>query len=91
MEGLVHLYLVVGAAGQHLGDVGPLVAHRLVRVEQRLILRAGPLTLVDIWVEVVVPPLPALLSRASGKRRGDDRPRACAVLADKLCDFVVLC
>ena len=57
---------VVGPARQLLGDVGPAVASAvLLALEDDAILGLGPGSLGDGGVEVVVPPLSALLPDAS--------------------------
>jgi hypothetical protein len=52
---------VVSASGQHLGHLCPLAAVGRVRQEQDPLLVQHPLHLQDVRVQVVVPPLPALL------------------------------
>ena len=84
------LDLVVRAAGQCLGNVGPLVAHRLMRLEELLVFLECPVALVDDRVQVIVPPLAALLARPRGQLGGDHRPRASAMLRDEGSDLHVL-
>mmetsp|Transcript_29657 Transcript_29657/g.94377 ORF Transcript_29657/g.94377 Transcript_29657/m.94377 type:complete len:282 (-) Transcript_29657:158-1003(-) len=64
------LDLVVGAAFNRLGDVGPSVAHRAVRLDELQVLFLGPLALVDHRVQMVMPSLAALLA---GATRGEVR------------------
>lgn len=55
-------YLVVGAALQEGGDPGPFIPVKVVGLQQYAVLLLGPLILFDIRVQVVVPPLSALLA-----------------------------
>jgi hypothetical protein len=65
-EGRVEMVLdgVVGAAGQVLGDFGPLVAALAVLQEDYVLLLFRPWPLADRGVQVVVPAFPALLAGA---------------------------
>ena len=47
---------VVGPAWQILGNLGPLVAILGMLLDQDLVLPAGPVSTLDVWVEMVVPP-----------------------------------
>ena len=78
------LDLVVGAPGQLLGDDGPLVAVLLLQRQDRGVLLRGPLAALQLRVQVVAPPLPALLRVAPRDLLGDDLPRKQSVLVDEL-------
>ena len=65
---------VVGPPRQQLGDLGPLVAHVDVAFQDGPVLGGRPGLLANVRVEVVVPPLPALLADPAGKLVGDDGP-----------------
>ena len=80
----VVLDVVVGAAGQRLGDVCPAVAEKLVVQEQEPVFVFGPRRLFDVRIEVVVPPLAALLSFAPGQVVCDRGPLFGAQLGDEL-------
>ena len=54
--------MVVGPAWQELGYLGPLIPILFVCLYDPVVFLLGPLVLLDIWVQVVVPPLSALLS-----------------------------
>mmetsp|Transcript_23593 Transcript_23593/g.52987 ORF Transcript_23593/g.52987 Transcript_23593/m.52987 type:complete len:231 (+) Transcript_23593:851-1543(+) len=92
----VVLHVVVCAAGQALGDLGPLIAQFLVRFGHDPLLLLCPVGLVDMRVEVVVPALAALLARAArdavllGEVLGDKGPALGAVLGDHGADGLVL-
>ena len=49
------LDVIVGAAGQVLGDLTPSVTIRLVQLQDKSVLVLSPLDFLDIWVQVVVP------------------------------------
>jgi hypothetical protein len=62
---------IIGASGQVLGNLGPLGADLLVQVDDQHILRGRPRVLLDVRIEVVVPPLatlPARMDRLMGLR-----------------------
>lgn len=50
------LDVIVCSAGQVLGDLRPLVAVDFVEFEDLLIFFGGPLVLLNVWVQMVVPP-----------------------------------
>lgn len=52
---------VVGTTGQELGDLSPLISESGVSVEDEAVFFRGPGVLLNSWVQVVVPPLAALL------------------------------
>mmetsp|Transcript_21415 Transcript_21415/g.55102 ORF Transcript_21415/g.55102 Transcript_21415/m.55102 type:complete len:247 (-) Transcript_21415:132-872(-) len=84
------LHRVLGAAGQHLGDLGPLVAHPPLRVEEHPVLLGGPVALFDGRVEVIEPAFAALLARAARDPRRDHRPLLGAVLSHEVAKQLVL-
>lgn len=55
------LYCVISSTLEVLGYVSPLVADSLVIDEEKPLLLVAPSDLLDPWVQVVVPSLPALL------------------------------
>lgn len=55
-------YRVVGSAWHILGNQRPLLAVLQEEVHQLLVLVEGPFVASDVGVEVIMPPLPALLS-----------------------------
>ena len=54
------------------------------------ILLNGPLSLADVWVEMVVPPLSALFADASWQTLRYLGPVARSVLCDELDEYLVL-
>eukprot|EP00302_Diacronema_sp_CCMP2436_P001073 CAMPEP_0179842296 /NCGR_PEP_ID=MMETSP0982-20121206/3044_1 /TAXON_ID=483367 /ORGANISM="non described non described, Strain CCMP 2436" /LENGTH=147 /DNA_ID=CAMNT_0021726545 /DNA_START=763 /DNA_END=1206 /DNA_ORIENTATION=+ len=80
----VVLNRVISAARQQLCDLGPLVAQAPVPLEQDRVLFKGPPVLFDVVVQLVVPPLAALLAVAAQQVRGDQRPLRCAEAPNKL-------
>lgn len=48
--------MIVGSAGEVLGDLGPTVPILIVKNEDHLVFLVGPLVLLDVWVEMIVPP-----------------------------------
>eukprot|EP00967_Tisochrysis_lutea_P108990 scaffold169168_cov26-Tisochrysis_lutea.AAC.2 len=84
------LDLVVRAAGDGLGDIGPAITHCAMSIDQSHVLLLSPLTLVDCRVEVIVPALAALLARALREGGSDNGPGLVAVLPHKLDDDGVL-
>lgn len=93
---VVVLDAVVAATIQQLGDVGPLVAIDLVRVEDDLLLDVIDRRLLNGRIQVVVPPLTTLLARApsdmvlAGELLGDKGPTLGAVPGNQVYDGVVL-
>lgn len=67
---------VVCPAGHFLGDLGPAVPEERVELEELGVLGLGPGALLDARVEVVEPPLAALLPRSALQGAGDGRPRS---------------
>ena len=53
---------VVGAAGEVFGDLSPPVAERLVGQEEDPLLVLAPVLLLDVRIQMIVPPLSALLA-----------------------------
>lgn len=65
---------VVSAAFEDLGDLGPLVVDDSVHEEQDPLFFLAPVDLLDSWVQVVVPPLAALLAHAAIQVLGNESP-----------------
>ena len=59
------LNVVIGAAGEELRDLGPSIAVLEMQIKNFLVLFFRPPVLLDVWVQVVVPPLATLLSNAT--------------------------
>jgi hypothetical protein len=53
---------VVSAAVEVFGDFCPAVSEGLVREEQKPLLVIAPVLLLDVWIQMVVPALAALLA-----------------------------
>lgn len=71
-------------SGQQFGDLRPAVSqHAVSLVDDEIFLR-GPRALLDVWVEVVVPAFPALLSQTALQVFGHHRPLLAAVLLHQL-------
>ena len=51
------LDMIVSSPGKMLCDLGPAVSILLVQNEYSLVFLVGPLVLLDIWVEMIVPPI----------------------------------
>lgn len=73
---------VISPSGQHLGHLGPLAAVCGVREEEDPLLMQHPFNLQDGGVQVVVPPLTALLPQPPFDELGDEGPTLWAVLFD---------
>jgi len=71
---------VVGAPGEGLGDLPPTVPEGREGGEDCAVLVARPGAVLDLWVELVVPALPALLSASTAELRGDLAPLSGAPL-----------
>ena len=81
---------VVSPSRQHLGNLCPLVAHDPVSVEQGLVLLLRPLRLVHSSIEVVVPPLAALLAVAPRHLACNECPLLYAMARDERPQAAVL-
>ena len=73
-----------------LGNLCPSVAQFLVQLVYEPVLFLGPGRLFYLWVQVVVPPLPALLPGPAFQMLGDEGPSLGAILHHQLLDFVIL-
>eukprot|EP00966_Prymnesium_polylepis_P069932 1625764-Prymnesium_polylepis.1 len=65
---------IVGAAGQSLHDLAPLVTELQHALRDKVILLLCPRDLGDIWTQLVEPPLAALFAGAAGDLGSDERP-----------------
>ena len=63
------LDVVVSPSREEFGDLSPLVAEVLMSFDNRLVFLFRPLASLDIWVQVVVPSLSALLPNAAREER----------------------
>jgi hypothetical protein len=91
------LYRIVRSPLEVLGEVSPLVAHILVEDEENPLLIFGPLFLIDVGVEMIMPSFPALFADATLDREGctwhvfsDDSPLLGTVLGDKFDEVLIL-
>lgn len=80
---------VVGSVWHMGGNLGPTVAVLLVEEHQLVIFFWSPWALVDVRIEVVDPPLAALLTDSSWKHLGQLSPRLAAVCVNKFDDNLV--
>ena len=87
---------IVGSSGQKLGNHGPFVSKPkfsldllFVRLDDDPIFLLRPTFLADVGVEMVVPPLSALLADPSGKVLGDEAPILGSVCLDELQDQLI--
>ena len=62
----VVFYGVIGAAVEDFSNFGPLVIEKAMHQEENPLLVPSPVDFLDARVQVVVPPLSALLSHAAG-------------------------
>ena len=81
---------IVGSAGDQLGYLGPLIAPLLVSVVDDSVLLVGPGGLLDLRVEMVVPPLSTLLTNPSFQVFGNQSPSLRPVLPHEFNYFLVL-
>lgn len=91
------LYGIVGPALEVLREIRPLVAQVFMQNEQNPLLIFAPLLLVYVGVQMIMPPLPALLPDAPFHSNpptrhvlGDDRPLLGPVLGHQLDQELVL-
>jgi hypothetical protein len=59
------LDVIVSAAGEMLGDLGPAIAVLVVERENLVVLVVRPLVFLYVWVQVIVPAFTALFSDAT--------------------------
>mmetsp|Transcript_105987 Transcript_105987/g.306665 ORF Transcript_105987/g.306665 Transcript_105987/m.306665 type:complete len:437 (+) Transcript_105987:1440-2750(+) len=83
------LHRILRAARKQLGDLGPRVAPLGLCLHKHGVLLLGPAALLERRIEVVEPPLPALLADAARDALGDLRPLGDARL-DAVDDDLVL-
>ena len=86
----VILDCIVSPAGDEFGDLGPLVAPLLVSVVDDPVLLVSPGGFLDLWVEMVVPSLAALLPDSSLQVFGNQSPSLRPVLPHEFNNFLVL-
>lgn len=53
---------VVSSSRQILGNDGPFVSKEKMSTHKDLVLKLAPLILFDVWIEMIVPPFPALFA-----------------------------
>ena len=80
---------VVRAARKEFGDIGPLVAIPSLQLNEPAIFLIRPCILANIVIQVVVPPLTALLTGAARQLLRHGGPRASAMLMHKLPHLLV--
>lgn len=85
----VVLNRVVRAAKQQFGYFRPLVAKLLVRVENYAVLLFSPFTVFNIRIQMVMPPLSALLADPAVQFGRDETPVFSAVLVHEVDDGLV--
>ena len=56
---------VVSSALKHLGNFSPFIAVASVHKVENPLLLLAPADLLDLWVQVIVPSLPALFTNAT--------------------------
>ena len=54
--------MVVSSTREVLGDLGPSVSKFLMRVDDGPIFLFSPFVFLDVWVQVIVPPLSTLFA-----------------------------
>ena len=69
--------------------VTPAIAVYQVQLDYKHILIHCPFALADVWVEMVVPPLPTLLSDATGQALGDLGPILGSASRHNLCQNLI--
>lgn len=82
-------YRVVSATFQVFGDIGPPIFELTVLKEKDPLLLIGPVDFLDLGIQMVVPPFPALLTLATRQLRCDSCPALGAMLEHHLQDFLV--
>ena len=73
---------VVSAAVKQLSDFSPLVADQPMHQEENPLFLRAPVNLFYQRVQMIVPPLPALLAHAAGEIFRNGRPSLGTVLFD---------
>jgi hypothetical protein len=63
----VVFYRIISASRQEFGYFRPLIAVFSVSIEQQPLLCSRPISLVNAWVQVIMPPLSALFPRSTLK------------------------
>ena len=81
---------VVGPAIHLLGNVAPSIAMLDVHLDDLDIFLPGPLLLGNVWVQVVVPSLSALLANSAWQALGNVGPIVSAIANDDLSQNSVL-
>jgi hypothetical protein len=66
--------VIIRSSWEVFGDLGPFISKFLVRLNNGSIFLLGPLILLDVGVQMIVPPLPALLAYPARKCLGDVAP-----------------
>ena len=84
------LYRVVCSAGKEFRDLGPPIPEFLVCLNYYRVFLLSPSLPLDVRVQMVVPPLAALLADAAGEGARNLRPVARSVLFDHRNNFLVL-
>lgn len=74
-------------SGEQLGNLRPAVAQSFVGLVDDAVLLLGPRGLLHLGVQVVVPPLAALLADSALEVLGDHGPALGAVLVDQINDL----
>lgn len=76
---------IVGSTFEELGDVGPLVCLvAVLEVKDPFFFARPRYVPFDVWVQVVVPSLPALFADSSGKMTSNRSPLLRTINIDKV-------
>ena len=81
---------IVSSSRQILGNNGPFVSKKKMRTHENLVLKLAPLFLFDVWVEMIVPPFPALFAFSVVEVLRHLGPSSGSILRDKLHQKTVL-
>lgn len=81
---------IVGATRQQFGYLCPLITPLQVRLVDDVVLLFRPRGFLDVGIQVIVPPLPTLLTDTTAKMSCDECPLFGAIFGDQLDHFVVL-
>ena len=70
--------MIVCSSRQELGNFAPLVAVFLMGLYDGTILLSSPFVLFDVWIQVIVPAFPTLLTDSARECLSDVTPVFCA-------------
>ena len=75
-------YRVIGPLGEHFGHFGPFASVEQIQQVQQPFLMSHPFGLIDVRVEMIMPPLTTLLTHPVGNKLRNERPSLCAILVN---------